>query len=976
MNCNTSYGDPRSSHRNRLNNFRYNLPNADEPNDSSLNVIHTNCQSAMNKRSEISDFIELNKPHILALTEFGAPNSVNDGELGFEGYTLYRGDHSDGSGGPGKGAALYVQNRLNHAAIPEFDNADFNCSAWSIVKLAGDKSLLVGVVYRSPNSSVQNNESLLKLMRKAFTSNFDHVMLCGDFNLPLIEWNLNQCLDSELSFTASFLTVVEDLGVFQHVRESTRFRGQQNSCLDLVFTNEESMVNEVTELPPLGKSDHICQQWSLIVNEVLFKNTNILRHNYKKANWAEMKKDIASFQLDPNDPPGIMNDKIVAMINETKAKNIPYCKPRMSKQRLPWMKGAGLKKQRNRKWQSWRKFKGSKLPRDYEEYKFERNKLNNMIRNKKIEYERRLVTDMKDNPNLYHGHCRRSLKTKQGVSNVVNEAGTLTETEVEAATALNSYYHSVFTSEEGTQTAPAFPPRTEECLRDAVFDVQRVEETLLELNPNKAAGPDGIDTRTLKECAKELAPLLYQVYRKSMDTAEVPDQWKEAHVVPIHKNNGSKAIMGNYRPVALTSVLCKVFEKILCAIIMAFLMLHNLISEQQHGFVRGRSCQTNILLCLEKWTEIVDNGNCIDVAYFDYAKAFDKVSHRLLLIKLKGYGIDGKLLAWLANYLEHRKQRVVVGDAKSMWLEVMSGTTQGTVLGFLLFLIFINDLPKKCSLENEAQVMILADDTKTFQEIRKDQDQQTSDQKALQDRINHIAGWADEWKMEINPMKSKIMHIGKENPGLPYYINGTEITVVEVEKDIGFWISNDLSTSTHVLKARNKAVAEIARIKRNFSYIDKRAFCVLYNQRVRPHLDYGMAACPPNSSADSKLLESVQSKATAMVHGIRHENAEVRRKKLGLMSLEQRRERGDLIEVFKILKGLTRIDPTKFWEVRDARNGARLVKELATNGRKQRHSFFSYRIIQKWNLLPVELKTAPSLACFKSRLDEKILKQT
>ena len=558
---------------------------------------------------------------------------------------------------------------------------------------------------------------------------------------------------------------------------------------------------------------------------------------------------------------------------------------------------------------------------------------------------------------------------------MINEAGALTETEGEAATALNSYFHSVFTCEEGTATAPAFPSRTEECLTDAVFDAKMIEETLLGLDPNKAAGPDGIDSRTMKECAKELAPLLYQIYRKSLDTAEVPAQWKEANVVPIHKT-GSKAIMANYRPVALTPIMCKVFEKILCAIIMAFLTLHNLISEQQHGFVRGRSCQTNILLCLEKWTEIVDNGNSVDVAYFDYAKAFDKVSHRLLLIKLKGYGIDGRLLAWLTNYLKDRRQRVVVGDAKSTWLEVVSGTTQGTVLGFLLFLMFINDLPEKCGPDNEAQVMILADDTKTFQEIHKEEGLQASDQKALQERINYISDWADEWKMEINPSKSKIMHVGKENPGLPYFINGNEIAMVEVEKDIGFWISNDLSTATHVLKARNKALAEIARIKRNFSYIDKRAFCVLYNQRVRPHLDYGMAACPPNSSADSKLLEAVQSKATAMVYGIRHENADARRKMLGLMSLEQRRERGDLIEVFKILKGLTRIDPAKFWEVRDARNGARLVKELAINGRKQRQSFFSYRIIQKWNLLPIELKTAPSLACFKTRLDERILKQS
>ena len=137
-----------------------------------------------------------------------------------------------------------------------------------------------------------------------------------------------------------------------------------------------------------------------------------------------------------------------------------------------------------------------------------------------------------------------------------------------------------------------------------------------------------------------------------------------------------------------------------------------------------------------------------------------------------------------------------------------------------------------------------------------------------------------------------------------------------------------------------------------------------------------MTACPPDSSADAKMLERVQSKATALVQGMKGLNSEERRKRLGLMSLEERRERGDLIEVFKILKGLTRIDPTEFWEVRQARNGARLVKELAANGKKQRQSFFSYRVIQRWNLLPVEVKTAPSLDTFQRRLDEKIFRRS
>ena len=150
-------------------------------------------------------------------------------------------------------------------------------------------------------------------------------------------------------------------------------------------------------------------------------------------------------------------------------------------------------------------------------------------------------------------------------------------------------------------------------------------------------------------------------------------------------------------------------------------------------------------------------------------------------------------------------------------------------------------------------VTLLADDTKTFQEISEEAGQQRLDHEKLQSRIDRIAKWAGEWKMEINSAKSKVMHVGKFNPKLPYSINGTEIGAVTTEKDIGFWIRDDLSTTTHIHKARCKALAEISRIRRNFSFINKKAFCTLYNQRIRPHLDYGMTACPPDTVAEKKL---------------------------------------------------------------------------------------------------------------------------
>ena len=390
------------------------------------------------------------------------------------------------------------------------------------------------------------------------------------------------------------------------------------------------------------------------------------------------------------------------------------------------MRGSGIKKQRSRKWKSWTKFKRTSLPRDYDAYKLERNRLNDLIREAKVKHERNLISGMKENPNLYFGHCRRSLKTKPGVTNVIGGDGKRTETENQTATELGTYYHSVFTNDDPQSIAPAFPEQTQERLTDITISADSVEEVLLSLNANKAAGPDEVENRVMKECAEEMAPKLQELFRKSIDEGEVPSQWKEAHIIPIHKG-GSKAIMSNYRPVALTSTVCKVLEKLICVAIMSFLTRNNLISQQQHGFVRGRSCQTNIMLCLERWTQIVDDGRSVDVAYFDYAKAFDKVSHRLLMIKLKAYGIDGKLLAWIEAWLRNRKQRVVVGDAKSLWLEVLSGTTQGTVLGFLLFLIYINDLPKECSKDDESVIKLLADDTKTYQEMdtRKEKQERT-----------------------------------------------------------------------------------------------------------------------------------------------------------------------------------------------------------------------------------------------------------
>ncbi|CAL4110183.1 unnamed protein product, partial [Meganyctiphanes norvegica] len=263
-----------------------------------------------------------------------------------------------------------------------------------------------------------------------------------------------------------------------------------------------------------------------------------------------------------------------------------------------------------------------------------------------------------------------------------------------------------------TEAMPEMNNMYETEIRNIIITQEEVQTRLEKLNVYKSSGPDNIHPFVLQKTASAISIPLTMIFRQSLSSGECPTDWRTANVTPIHKK-GDRTDPSNYRPVSLTSQVCKVLEAIVRKHILEHLADNDILSDRQHGFREGRSCLTNLLEVMECWTEILDEGDGVDVAYLDFRKAFDLVSHNHLIYKMSKYGITNQVLNWVKDFLRDRTQRVVIRGTASEALGVTSGVPQGSVLGPILFLIFINDLP----LNVISPVSLFADDSKVFSRI-------------------------------------------------------------------------------------------------------------------------------------------------------------------------------------------------------------------------------------------------------------------
>jgi hypothetical protein len=375
-----------------------------------------------------------------------------------------------------------------------------------------------------------------------------------------------------------------------------------------------------------------------------------------------------------------------------------------------------------------------------------------------------------------------------------------------------------------------------------------------------------------------LALPLKIIFETSFRLKNLPFEWKSANISAIFKK-GSKLDICNYRPVSLTCICCKLMESIVRDDIFKFLFENKLLSKLQFGFIKGRSTVLQLLKVLDEWSECLESGGQMDVIYTDFEKAFDKGPHRRLLSKLKSYNINSDVVEWIENFLSNRKHRVKINGVFSGWQDVLSGIPQGSILGPLLFIIYINDIVDCC---DSSKNFLYADDAKIFKHILND-----SDKKNLQNDLDNVKNWSDRWLLKLNVKKCKVISFGKDyNKDTENHINcNNNLCILEnldQINDPGVIIDSKLKFEVHIIEKVKKAYSILGLIKRNFINMIPNTFILLYKSMVRSHLEYANNVWSPYRVMDIEKIEKVQKRATKMIFSLKHLKYESRLRLLGL----------------------------------------------------------------------------------------------
>ena len=416
---------------------------------------------------------------------------------------------------------------------------------------------------------------------------------------------------------------------------------------------------------------------------------------------------------------------------------------------------ANIRRLVNKKAKAWRTYHSSGSPASLSIYKQHAAHCHTAINTFVSSCEEKLVDS--GNISAFYRYANRKLSSKSAIGPLLDTDGTTITDSQTKAEVLSNCFSSNFTRDNGI--IPSIDRSiNRSCLRSINFNPITVEYAIKKMKGKKTyGGPDGIPPIFIKTCINELKFPLAKLFQLSFNTGYLPDEWRRAYITPIFKK-GSTTDPHNYRPIAQTSSLCKIMERVIKDQLLTFLTSNSHISPNQHAFIAHHSTATNLLECTNDWSIAINSSNSVDIIYIDFSKAFDSIVFDKLLYKLSLYGISGNLLNWIEHFLKGRSQCVAVDGCLPAVSEVLSGVPQGSVLGPVLFLIFINDIIDICS--GEVTIKLFADDAKLYSVITSSNHLASL---SLQRSLDNLITWSSIWQLYINIIKCNLLTIVDSN---------------------------------------------------------------------------------------------------------------------------------------------------------------------------------------------------------------------
>ncbi len=850
--------------------------------DHLLTLFHANTRSIKGKTAELQ-FLSA-EADIICLTETHLDETItNNSILASENRSMFRRDRNIYGGG--------VLIAVNETLKPK--EVDLTAYKEEVIAVQIQSRIIICCYYR-PHVSLQNTDTIdgfLEYLETCFPRY--NILFVGDMNFPDIIWDKGK---GKIKTTSNFKYIHQDFlnvlhrhNMEQIITAPTHILG---NTLDLVCTNNPAYIHSTEVISP-GLSDHYLILVQLQQQVKVFPSLTKKIRLYKRADEIAFSEQLQKTreELGEMSDPELMWNLFAERLAENISQHVPTKEIKSRHASIPEWFNKRAKKLRSKERKAYNKAKRTFNDFDAEVYRKTRRESKKELKTiRQLYYVNRIYQPLKKGNSKPFFKLLNLGKTKKiSCIAIKDEHGALTDDPENCAELLNSFFSRQFQDGFSAMDFQSVENGTE-CPE---ISANGIAKLILDLPNGKSPGPDGIRKPDMLVDLATTAECLALIFSASLNSGILPKQWKHANVTPIYKGGDTEST-NNYRPISLTSIPCKLMEHIVLHHLNE--TLDNHLHYRQHGFRRGLSCQTQLCSTFNDLAKSVNDGHTTHALVMDFKKAFDKVPHLLLLQKLQNIpGLDGYLLNWIKDFLSDRQQTVVLNGVSSLSCNVKSGVPQGSVLGPILFLCYINDIVDNLSCD----VSLYADDTLLFQHV-----DNPADALRFQNNINAVHEWSEVWKMPFNIKKCQAICFGKTPTRTSYTLGNSPLEWTDCIKYLGVIIQSDLKFNTHITEKCSKANKILGGIKYLTYGAPMEAKLLAYTSLCRPILEYADVVWDPHAKQTIHKIELIQNKAIRFIKNIkgRDESVSTARDDLDLISLEKRRRNHRLSLLIRILE--------------------------------------------------------------------------